>query len=122
MIISDHGFNTFRRGVDLNRWLEENGYLKVQDGRRDEKHLAGIDWSSTRAFAVGLAGIFLNIKGKYAQGNRRSGRRSRPASRRNRRASGHAASTRSAGRAPSSTDLPRLENLQRAVQGRRRPI
>ena len=68
MIISDHGFSSFRRGVDLNRWLEENGYLKVREGQRDEKHLAGIDWSGTRAFAVGLAGIFLNIKGKYSQG------------------------------------------------------
>ncbi len=68
MIISDHGFSSFRQGVDLNRWLEENGYLKIQEGRRDEKHLTGIDWSGTRAFAVGLAGIFINTKGKYAQG------------------------------------------------------
>ena len=68
MIVSDHGFSTFRRGVDLNRWLEENGYLKVQEGRRAEKHLVGIDWSQTRAFAVGLAGIYLNLKGKYSQG------------------------------------------------------
>jgi predicted AlkP superfamily phosphohydrolase/phosphomutase len=68
MIVSDHGFSSFRRGVDLNRWLEENGYLKVEEGRRDEKHLAGVDWSHTRAFAVGLAGIFLNLKGKYSQG------------------------------------------------------
>ena len=36
MIVSDHGFNSFRRGVDLNRWLEENGYLVVDDARRDE--------------------------------------------------------------------------------------
>jgi len=68
MIISDHGFNTFRYGVDLNRWLEENGYLKVKDGPRDEKYLAAIDWSRTRAFAIGLAGIFLNLKGREAQG------------------------------------------------------
>jgi predicted AlkP superfamily phosphohydrolase/phosphomutase len=68
MVISDHGFNSFRRGVDLNRWLEENGYLKVDDGRRHEEHLAGIDWSRTRAFAVGLTGIFLNVKDKYSQG------------------------------------------------------
>ena len=64
MIISDHGFNSFRRGVDLNRWLEENGYLKVHEGRRGEEHLAGVDWSQTRAFAVGLAGIFINLKGR----------------------------------------------------------
>ena len=68
MIISDHGFNTFRYGVDLNRWLEESGYLKVKDGLRDKKYLAAIDWSQTRAFAIGLSGIFLNLKGREAQG------------------------------------------------------
>ena len=68
MVLSDHGFNTFRRGIDLNRWLEENGYLVVDDKRRHEEHLAGVDWSRTRAFAIGLTGIFLNIKDKYAQG------------------------------------------------------
>jgi predicted AlkP superfamily phosphohydrolase/phosphomutase len=68
MVISDHGFNTFRRGIDLNRWLEENGYLKVHDTQRDQPHLAGIDWSQTKAFAIGLTGIFLNIKDKYSQG------------------------------------------------------
>jgi len=68
MIISDHGFNTFRYGVDLNRWLEKNGYLKVKDGPRDKKYLASIDWSQTRAFAIGLTGIFLNLKGREAQG------------------------------------------------------
>jgi predicted AlkP superfamily phosphohydrolase/phosphomutase len=68
MVISDHGFNTFRRGIDLNRWLEENGYLKVDDARRHEPHLAGVDWSQTRAFAIGLTGIFINVKDKYSQG------------------------------------------------------
>ena len=68
MIISDHGFNSFRYGVDLNRWLEAEGYLKVKEGSRSEKYLAGIDWSQTRAFAVGLAGIFLNVKGRQSQG------------------------------------------------------
>lgn len=68
MVLSDHGFNTFRRGIDLNRWLEENGYLVVDDQRRNEEHLGGVDWSRTRAFAVGLTGIFLNIKDKYSQG------------------------------------------------------
>ena len=40
MIISDHGFNSFRRGVDLNRWLEIGGYLKVKEGLRAQKYLA----------------------------------------------------------------------------------
>jgi predicted AlkP superfamily phosphohydrolase/phosphomutase len=68
MVISDHGFGPFRTGIDLNRWLEENGYLAVDDGRRGEEHLAGVDWSRTRAFAIGLAGIFLNLKDRYEQG------------------------------------------------------
>ena len=63
MVISDHGFGPFRRGVDLNRWLEENGYLTLHDGRGDEEHLAGVDWSRTRAFAIGLAGIYHQYQG-----------------------------------------------------------
>jgi predicted AlkP superfamily phosphohydrolase/phosphomutase len=68
MVISDHGFGTFRRGIDLNRWLEENGYLTVDPERRNEDFLAGVDWSKTKAFAVGLAGIYVNLKDKYSQG------------------------------------------------------
>jgi predicted AlkP superfamily phosphohydrolase/phosphomutase len=68
MVLSDHGFTTFRRGVDLNRWLEENGYLVVDDTKRGEEYLAGVDWSKTRAFAIGLTGIFINQKDKFANG------------------------------------------------------
>lgn len=68
MVISDHGFNTFRYGIDLNRWLEEHGYLVLKEGGRGLKNLTGVDWLRTRAFALGLAGIYLNIKGREAQG------------------------------------------------------
>ena len=33
-----------------------------------EEHLAAVDWSKTRAFAIGLAGIYINVKDKYSQG------------------------------------------------------
>ena len=68
MVISDHGFNSFRYGIDLNRWLEENGYLSLAENGRGRKNLAGVDWSKTRAFAIGLSGIYLNLKGREAQG------------------------------------------------------
>ena len=68
MVISDHGFGPFRTGIDLNRWLLENGYLVLHDGRGGEEHLAGVDWSRSRAFAIGLAGIYINVKEKYDQG------------------------------------------------------
>jgi predicted AlkP superfamily phosphohydrolase/phosphomutase len=73
MVLSDHGFTTFRRGIDLNRWLEENGYLVVDEKRRNEDYLAGVDWSKTRAFALGLTGIFLNVRGKFSAGIVESG-------------------------------------------------
>jgi len=68
MVISDHGFSAFRYGVDLNRWLEENGYLKLKDGNRDKKNLLNVDWTHTRAFAIGLSGLYLNLKGREAKG------------------------------------------------------
>ncbi len=68
MVLSDHGFNTFRRCIDLNRWLEENGYLVVNDDERNKDYLAGVDWSKTRAFAIGLTGIFVNRAGKFDHG------------------------------------------------------
>jgi predicted AlkP superfamily phosphohydrolase/phosphomutase len=68
MVISDHGFNSFRYGVDLNRWLEENGYLVLKENDRAAKYLRAVDWSRTKAYAIGLTGMFLNIKGRESQG------------------------------------------------------
>lgn len=68
MIVSDHGFTTFRYGVNLNRWLEENGYLTLKRRGRNRKGLIGIDWSKTRAFSICLSGIFLNVRGREVHG------------------------------------------------------
>ncbi|QDU56116.1 alkaline phosphatase family protein [Aeoliella mucimassa] len=68
MVLSDHGFNTFRRGIDLNCWLEQNGYLVVDDAKRSDDYLTGVDWSKTKAFAIGLTGIFVNLAGKFEHG------------------------------------------------------
>jgi predicted AlkP superfamily phosphohydrolase/phosphomutase len=69
MVLSDHGFNAFRRGVNLNRWLLDRGYLALKpgaDGRAE--WLRDVDWSRTRAYALGLTGLFLNLKGRESQG------------------------------------------------------
>lgn len=70
LVMSDHGFKPFRRCVDLNAWLAANGYLKLKDGasHSDKTYLRDVDWSGTRAYAMGLAGIFINQKGREAQG------------------------------------------------------
>lgn len=70
LVMSDHGFKSFRHSVDLNTWLLENGYLQLKDGARrsTRTYLKDVDWSRTRAYAVGLAGIYLNLRGREAQG------------------------------------------------------
>lgn len=69
MVISDHGFNPFRRGVDLNAWLIENGYMTLKPGAKlGFRYLSEVDWSKTRAFALGLAGLFINVKGRESKG------------------------------------------------------
>jgi predicted AlkP superfamily phosphohydrolase/phosphomutase len=69
MVISDHGFSSFRRGVNLNAWFHDNGFLTLRsDGDASAEWLRGVDWSRTRAYALGLTGVFLNVKGREAQG------------------------------------------------------
>ncbi|MFH1539950.1 MAG: alkaline phosphatase family protein [bacterium] len=69
IVMSDHGFASFRRGVNLNTWLMKNGYLALNEGNTTERDFfQDVDWSKTRAFAVGLGGIFLNMKGREAKG------------------------------------------------------
>jgi hypothetical protein len=68
-VISDHGFCDFSRGVNLNAWLRENGYLTVKDtaGSAGE-YFDGVDWSKTKAYAFGLTGIYINQTGRESKG------------------------------------------------------
>ena len=69
VVCSDHGFNSFRRGVNLNTWLHENGYLHLEEGvDGSAEWLRGVDWSRTKAYAIGLTGVFLNMAGREEQG------------------------------------------------------
>lgn len=67
-VISDHGFKTFRRGVNLNAWLEREGFLVTRDGAAPGEYLSAIDWDRTRAYALGLGGIYVNRKGREKHG------------------------------------------------------
>ncbi len=65
LILSDHGFSHFGKKVHLNRWLIDNDYLSMKNGGND---LSGVDWSKTRAYAVGLNSIYLNVAAREGQG------------------------------------------------------
>ena len=68
MVLSDHGFKPFRRAVELNRWLQQNGYLAEDPNARTPDLLQRVDWSKTQAYAVGFGGIYLNLAGREARG------------------------------------------------------
>jgi predicted AlkP superfamily phosphohydrolase/phosphomutase len=101
-VISDHGFRSFRTGVNLNTWLSENGpgggsehpfmRLRLPANRKYQLQeiLGGstdffttqifdpvtgankteyyVNWSKTKAFALGLNSIFINLKGRETWG------------------------------------------------------
>jgi len=68
MVLSDHGFKPFRRGVNLNAWLRREGYLAEKENAHGRDMLQDVDWKRTQAYAVGFGGIYLNLKGREAQG------------------------------------------------------
>jgi predicted AlkP superfamily phosphohydrolase/phosphomutase len=80
LIVSDHGFHSWRKAVNLNTWLVQQGYMGLQTdrGQPGEKKLddlfgggefwENVDWSRTRAYAMGLGQIYFNLRGREARG------------------------------------------------------
>ncbi len=69
MVISDHGFKSFARCINVNAWLHQNGYLTLKHGRTESGDwFEDVDWSRTRAYTMGLNGLYLNMKGREKQG------------------------------------------------------
>lgn len=70
VVLSDHGFAPFRKAVHLNRWLADAGYLVFKPGEQPANALfGGVDWSQTKAYALGLNGIFINQRGREPEGS-----------------------------------------------------
>ena len=102
MVISDHGFGPFRTGVDLNRWLEENGYLTVDDARA-RRGAPGRGRLVADPRLRHRPGRHLHQpEGQVRAGHRRAGRRGRPPARARSPAGSRRWSTRRPARAPSS--------------------
>jgi predicted AlkP superfamily phosphohydrolase/phosphomutase len=69
IVLSDHGFNSFRRGVNLNRWLVDKGFMSTQPGQPESESLfENVNWTRTQAYAIGLNGIYINMKGRERLG------------------------------------------------------
>jgi predicted AlkP superfamily phosphohydrolase/phosphomutase len=70
VVMSDHGFTSWRRSFNLNTWLRDNGYLALKPGRRVGRGATfdDIDWSATRAYGLGLNGLYVNLRGRESSG------------------------------------------------------
>ena len=70
LVMSDHGFNTFRRGFNLNTWLVREGFHRLKRPWKQEEsaYFDNTDWSKTRAYGMGLNGLFINERGREGQG------------------------------------------------------
>lgn len=67
LVLSDHGFRPFAYKANLNRWLQEHGYLTMKTGQ-ETGDFTNVDWSKTKAYAVGLNSLYLNVQGREGQG------------------------------------------------------
>ncbi len=69
IVLSDHGFAPFRWSVNVNRWLVDKGYLVLNSGKQESNiAFSDVDWSKSTAYALGLNGLYINRKGREAQG------------------------------------------------------
>ena len=69
LAISDHGFGSFRRQFNLNTWLLENGFARLQPGAaRESEYFGAIRWGETQAYGLGINSLYLNLAGREPEG------------------------------------------------------
>ncbi len=78
LVLSDHGFSSWRRSFNINTWLAREGYIALTGGPGKVQDLEtlfdrgqfwpNVDWSRTRAYHLGLGGLFINLRGREAHG------------------------------------------------------
>ena len=77
IVMSDHGFASFRRGFNLNTWLHKNGYITRHETGEGESDgdvataagpFADVDWTKSTAYGIGLNGLYVNLVGREKNG------------------------------------------------------
>lgn len=77
-VVSDHGFSSWRWNMNYNTWLVKEGYMRLngEDSQRLNLEMlfdqgdffVNVDWSQTKAYALGFGNIFINLEGREGQG------------------------------------------------------
>ncbi len=70
LVLSDHGFAPYSRSFNLNTWLLNHGYIRLKSEPNPDPNqaFANVDWSRTRAYGLGLNGLYLNLRGREREG------------------------------------------------------
>lgn len=69
IVVSDHGFSSFRRSLHINRWLVDHGYMVLtEEGSEGEELFRNVDWTRTRAYAYGFTSVSINLRGRERKG------------------------------------------------------
>jgi predicted AlkP superfamily phosphohydrolase/phosphomutase len=70
LVLSDHGFAPYNRSFNLNTWLLNHGYITLRSEPNPDQNeaFANVDWSRTRAYGLGLNGLYLNLRGREREG------------------------------------------------------
>ena len=70
LVLSDHGFAPYNRSFNLNTWLLNHGYvtLRGKPNADPNEAFANVDWAHTRAYGLGLNGLYLNLRGREREG------------------------------------------------------
>jgi len=70
LILSDHGFHGYRRGLHVNQWLRQKGLLTLKDGSESSARdfFIDVDWSKTKAYSMGTGQVYVNRIGREPQG------------------------------------------------------
>lgn len=80
LVCSDHGFASFRYQFHTNTWLVQEGLLKLkknvlgkrmklEDLQTGSTPFQYVDWENTKAYALGLGMIFINLEGREPEGS-----------------------------------------------------
>jgi len=70
LVLSDHGFHSYRRGLHVNQWLRSQGLLHLYNGAASgsREFLMDVDWGKTKAYAAGTGQIYFNVQGRERDG------------------------------------------------------
>ncbi|MEW6238013.1 MAG: alkaline phosphatase family protein [Candidatus Omnitrophota bacterium] len=82
MVMSDHGFQSWRHQVNINKWLVDHGFMTIVGGQLEnnemkledlmkkdqDSYFRYVDWPKTQAYALGLGQIYINLKGREPLG------------------------------------------------------